>query len=355
MSKQKLLFIDRDGTLIQEPQDKQIDSLEKLELEPQLIPVLLQLKSLGYGLVMISNQDGLGSLQYPQSQFDKVQEKLLNLLGSQGIGFDDILICPHVEEDACECRKPRLGLVHNYLSMTSLDRERSYVIGDWETDCMLAKNMGLKGFLYHRKENDWSAILAQIEGNNRCASLRRKTSETDIQVSVDLDKERFLSIKTGLGFFDHMLEQLARHAGIGLQLGAVGDLQVDEHHLIEDTALVIGQALNQALNDKRGINRYGFLLPMDEAKAEIALDLSGRPYFIFEGCFTRECVGDLPTEMVPHFFRSLAFELKATLHMKMQGNNAHHQVESLFKGFGRAFRQAKAVDGLGIPSTKGVL
>lgn len=355
MSKQKILFIDRDGTLIQEPEDKQIDTLEKLALEPGVIPALLRLKSLGYRLVMVTNQDGLGSTHYPQTQFAMIQEKLINLFASQGITFDAVHICPHWESDGCECRKPRLGLVLDYLAMPDLDRTRSYVIGDRETDCLLAERMRLTGLLYHKTQNDWPAIVALIENKNRQATIRRETSETRIEARVDLDKEQGITIKTGLNFFDHMLEQFARHAGISLQLNATGDLQVDEHHLIEDTALVLGQALQHALGDKRCINRYGFLLPMDEAQAEIALDLSGRPYFIFSGTFSRDRVGDLPTEMVPHFFQSLTFALKATLHLKVSGTNAHHQVESLFKGVGRTFRVAKQLTGMGIPSTKGVL
>lgn len=355
MLKQKILFIDRDGTLIDEPLDKQIDSLEKLKLEPHVIPALLRLKSLGYRFVMLSNQDGLGSNQYPQAQFDLVQGKLLDILDSQGITFDAIYICPHWESDGCDCRKPRLGLVLDYLAMSELDRQRSYVIGDRETDYLLAEGMRLKGFLYHKQRNNWPAIVAQIEGKNRVAAVQRKTSETMIAISVNLDRECYLNINTGLGFFDHMLEQIARHAGISLELKAIGDLEVDEHHLIEDTAIVLGEALYQALGDKYGTNRYGFLLPMDEAIVEVALDLSGRPYFVFDGSFSREYVGNLPTEMIPHFFQSLSYALKATLHLKMRGNNAHHQVESLFKGFGRAFRDAKQYGGVGIPSTKGAL
>ncbi|MGQ3890795.1 bifunctional histidinol-phosphatase/imidazoleglycerol-phosphate dehydratase HisB [Legionella sp. CNM-4043-24] len=355
MSEQKILFIDRDGTLIDEPADKQIDSLEKLALEPGVIPALLRLKSLGYRLVMLSNQDGLGSSRYPQAAFDSVQEKLLSLLSSQGIAFDAVHICPHWESDGCECRKPGLGLVLDYLAMADLDRQRSYVIGDRATDCLLAEKMRLKGFLYHRNQNNWPAIVAQIEHRHRVASVQRKTAETTIEARVDIDKEQFINIDTGLGFFDHMLEQIARHAGISLELKAVGDLRVDEHHLIEDTALVLGDVLRRALGDKCGTNRYGFLLPMDEALAEVALDLSGRPYFMFDGEFSRERVGDLPTDMVPHFFQSLTQALRATLHLKMRGSNAHHQVESLFKGFGRAFRDAKQCSGMGIPSTKGIL
>lgn len=355
MSKQKILFIDRDGTLINEPDDKQIDTLEKLALEPGVIPALLKLKSLGYRFVMLSNQDGLGTINYPQRQFECVQEKLLSLLSSQGITFDAIHICPHWEADLCECRKPRLGLVLDYLAMPDLDRQRSYVIGDRETDCLLAERMRLKGFLYSKEKNDWSAIVTQIEDKNRVATLQRKTTETMIDASVNLDKEHVIKINTGLSFFDHMLEQIARHGGMSLELKAVGDLDIDDHHLIEDTALVLGSVLRQALGDKCGTNRYGFLLPMDEALVEVALDLSGRPYFSFDGTFSRERVGDLSTEMVPHFFQSLAFALKATLHLRMRGSNAHHQVESLFKGFGRAFRDAKQISGVGIPSTKGVL
>lgn len=355
MSKQKILFIDRDGTLISEPEDKQIDSLEKLELEIGVIPALLQLKSLGYRFVMLSNQDGLGSSRYSQAQFDRVQKKLLSLLSSQGITFDAIHICPHWEADGCECRKPRLGLVLDYLAMPELDRNRSYVIGDRKTDCVLAESMRLQSFLYDNKQNDWSAIVAQIKGKNRIAKVQRKTSETMIETSIDLDKTQFLNINTGLKFFDHMLEQIACHSDISLELRAIGDLEIDEHHLIEDTAIVLGQVMRQALGDKSGSNRYGFLLPMDEALVEVALDLSGRPYFIFDGVFSREYVGDLPTEMVPHFFQSLSYALKATLHLKMRGSNAHHQVESLFKGFGRAFRDAKQCERVGVPSTKGIL
>lgn len=355
MSKQKILFIDRDGTLIKEPADKQIDSLEKLELEPQVIPALLALKALGYRFVMVSNQDGLGSANYPQSTFDTVQEKIMGLFSSQGITFDKVLICPHWEAEGCECRKPRVGLVLDYLAMPELDRARSYVIGDRQTDCLLAERMRLKGFLYSESLMNWPQIVSLISDKNRKACLKRQTTETSIEATVDLDKDDIVAINTGLGFFDHMLEQLARHAGISLELNAVGDLVVDEHHLVEDTALVLGEVLSEALGDKRGINRYGFLLPMDEALADISLDLSGRPYFVFEGTFAKEKVGDLPTDMVSHFFQSLAFSLKATLRMKTLGSNTHHQVESLFKGLGRAFRQAKQCDGRGIPSTKGVL
>ena len=303
----------------------------------------------------VSNQDGLGSDSYPPERFNLVQEKLLGLLASQGILFDAIHICPHREIDYCECRKPRIGLVLGYLSMPELDRSRSFVVGDRETDLKLAERMGLQGMLYDRARNNWPAIVSQIQGRMRSCTVKRKTAETFIEAAVDLDNAWPLKVDTSIGFFDHMLSQFAKHAGISLKLSASGDLQVDEHHLVEDTALVLGRALRQALGDKSGISRYGFLLPMDEALTEVALDLSGRPYLVFDGSFTREQVGGFPTELIPHFFRSFVEQLKATLHLKMRGDNAHHQIESLFKGVGRAFREAKRVDGNDIPSTKGIL
>jgi imidazoleglycerol-phosphate dehydratase/histidinol-phosphatase len=355
MFKRKFLFIDRDGTLISEPPNQQIDSLEKLQLEPDVIPALLTLKTQGYKFVMITNQDGLGSQDYPQAIFDVIQEKLISLLHSQGIIFEAVHICPHWELDHCECRKPKLGLVIDYLNMADLDKERSFVIGDRETDLILAKRMHLNGILYHPEQTNWRSIVSQLQSNARRSTLTRQTYETQVEVIVDLNQSHPISINTSLGFFDHMLEQFAKHADISVQLKAQGDLQVDEHHLVEDTALVLGQALRQALGDKQGIQRYGFVLPMDEACAEVALDLSGRSYFVFEGNFTREKVGSLPTELIPHFFRSFSEGLKATLHLKVSGQNDHHQIESLFKGVGRAFKQAKKIEGTELPSTKGIL
>lgn len=355
MSKRKFLFLDRDGTLIDEPEDKQIDTLEKLKLEPGVIPALLALKARGYAFVMVTNQDGLGTPGYPQASFDSVQQKLIELLASQGITFEAVMICPHRDADLCQCRKPQLGLVLDYLALPELDRERSYVIGDRETDCILADRMRLPGLLYHRERNNWPAIVAQLQESPRRGCVSRRTKETEIKAIVDLDNAAPVSIKTSLGFFDHMLEQFAHHAGLSLQIEAQGDVHVDEHHLVEDTAIVLGQALYEALGDRWGVQRYGFLLPMDEACAEVALDLSGRPYFVFDGKFSREKVGELPTELVPHFFRSFAEKLRATLHIKMRGENDHHQIESLFKGVGRAFRQAKKIEGTVLPSTKGVL
>ncbi len=350
----KVLFIDRDGTLIQEPLDQQIDHLEKLQLEPDVIPALLALKQAGYVFVMISNQDGLGTSSFPQISFDSPHNLLLSLLKSQGIVFEDVLICPHFQSDLCNCRKPKLGLVSNYLRDGVMDPSNSWVIGDRTTDLQLAENIGIKSLLYSR-EQGWKAISELLISQPRCGLVERNTHETSINVHLKLDGRECSQIKTKLGFFDHMLEQLAKHAGWNLQLRCEGDLHIDEHHTVEDTGLALGEALRLALGSKLGIRRYGFLLPMDEALAQIAIDLSGRPFFVFEGQFKREKIGELPTELVPHFFRSFAQSLGATLHIKVIGENEHHMIESIFKGVGRALRQASTQQGYELPSTKGVL
>lgn len=353
MSK-KILFLDRDGTLIDEPDDKQIDCISKLALKRNVIPALLILKDAGYLFVMVTNQDGLGTKLFEQNCFEVPQTMLVNIFKSQGIIFDDICICSHNENDTCECRKPKLGLVMKYLRSDQIDFTRSYVIGDRESDLQLARNMGITGILY-QETSDWLEIARKIVEQPRCAEISRETAETKVFVSLDLDRSNIINIATGLGFFDHMLEQLAKHSGFSLAIHVRGDLKVDEHHTVEDTALALGSALKTALGDKLGINRYGFLLPMDEASAEISLDLSGRPYFVFSGLFNREKVGDLPTELVSHFFRSLSESLGAAIHIKVTGENIHHMVESIFKGFGRALKQAIQKQGNEFPSTKGVL
>ena len=353
MSK-KIIFIDRDGTMLDEPADKQVDSLAKFQLKPNLIPALLKLGQAGYRLIMISNQDGLGTHSFPLKDFSTPQDFLIGLLQSQGIQFDDVLICPHVEADACLCRKPQLGLVMKYLRDGKMDFNHSYVIGDRQTDMQRANNMGIKGILYD-VEADWLKISASILQSPRQSIVKRITSETAINVSVNLDEENSNQINTGLGFFDHMLMQLAKHSGISLEIKAEGDLYIDEHHTVEDTALALGEALRLALADKYGINRYGFVLPMDESLASIAIDLSGRSYFVFEGKFSREKIGDFPTELIPHFFRSLSESLGAAIHIKVVGENTHHMIESIFKGLGRTLRQAILKQGQDIPSTKGVL
>ncbi len=350
----KYLFIDRDGTIITEPEDQQIDSLAKLAFVPDVIPVLLRLQAAGYQLVMISNQDGLGTDAFPQQHFEVPHQKMLAVLTSQGIAFEAIHICPHLPQDHCDCRKPNVGMVLPYLQRTDWDRQRSYVIGDRQTDLELANKMGIKGIQIDPTVG-WLPVEHQILSTLRQATVRRKTKETDIEVTVDLDHADLCQVSTGIGFFDHMLEQVGKHGQIGLQIQVDGDLQVDEHHTVEDTALALGQAIRQALGDKRGIGRYGFTLPMDESLAQVALDLSGRPYCVFEAQFPAKHVGQLSIEMVPHFFRSLADALQATLHLSVTGHNTHHMVEALFKGIGRALNVAVTQQGTALPSTKGVL
>lgn len=358
MSGPRILFIDRDGTLIVEPADQQIDSLPKLRLAPDVIAALLRLRDAGYTFVMVSNQDGLGTDSFPEPAFREPHEFLRELLASQGIVFAAEFICPHRPADGCNCRKPKTGLLDDYLRNQPIDREHSYVIGDRETDLELARNLGIQGVRVRTNEtpgDSWPNIATRLTAAARTASVVRRTKETDIQVDVNLDRELPIQVSTGLGFFDHMLEQIAKHGGFSLQLTCKGDLHIDEHHTVEDCALALGQALKQALGDKRGIHRYGFLLPMDEALAQVAIDLSGRPYFVFEGQFGRDSVGQLPTELVPHFFRSLAETLGAAINLKVEGENTHHMIEACFKGVGRALRQALRITDTELPSTKGTL
>jgi imidazoleglycerol-phosphate dehydratase/histidinol-phosphatase len=352
----KIAFLDRDGCLIIEPEDEQVDRLDKVALVPGVIPALLRVRDAGYQFVMVTNQDGRGTPAFPEPAFQEVQDFVLRLFASQGIHFLRIFVCPHRPEDRCACRKPNPGHLGDFLTTISLDREASFVAGDRATDLELARNIGVQGFRLDPADPDsWAAIAHAVVDRPRKASVARQTRETRISVSVDLDAEGPVSIATGIGFFDHMLDQVAKHGGFALTLACDGDLQVDEHHTVEDVALALGEALRTALGDKRGIGRFGFLLPMDETEARVSLDLSGRAYLKFEGEFPRPAVGQLPTELVPHFFRSVADSLGANLHIAVRGENTHHMVEACFKGFGRTLRQAIARSGTTLPSTKGTL
>jgi imidazoleglycerol-phosphate dehydratase/histidinol-phosphatase len=306
----------------------------------------------------VTNQDGLGTDSFPRESFELCQNHVLSIFESQRIEFDPIFVCPHRGEDGCACRKPRTGLLTRFLAETTLDLGRSAVIGDRDTDLELASNIGVRGLRLRPADGfefSWPGIVEALTTSQRLATVTRETRETRIRVTVNLDADGPIRVDTGIGFYDHMLEQIARHGGFSLRLACGGDLEVDEHHTVEDTAICLGEVVRKALGDKRGTARYGFLLPMDESEAKVSLDLSGRSWFVFNGQFPRRSVGGLPTELVPHFFRSFADSLGAALHLEVAGENAHHMVEACFKSVGRALRQALQRSGDEMPSTKGML
>ena len=350
----KVIIVDRDGTLLKEPYDEQIDALEKVEFVPGAISGLKALTGLGYKLVMASNQDGLGTPAFPEETFWPAQNLLLKTLEGEGVVFDDILIDPSFPEDKSPNRKPGTGMFGKYLDGT-YDLAASWVIGDRETDRKLAENLGARALLV--SEMSWAEVAETIRSSERSAVIARKTAETDIYVRVDLDGKGASAIDTGLKFLDHMLNQLVTHGGLALEIHCKGDLEVDEHHTMEDVGIALGEALRQALGDKRGIERYGFALPMDESRALVLLDFGGRSELVWDVQFTREYVGDVPTEMFHHFFKSISNAMQANLYIQARGENNHHLAEGIFKAFARSVKQAvrRNVFSYDLPSSKGLL
>ena len=350
------LFIDRDGTIIKEPADEQIDSFDKLEFVEDSINSLHTISKLtDYELVMVTNQDGLGTEAFPEDTFWPVHNFVLNTLESQGIKFDDILIDRTFPQENAPTRKPGTAMLTKYLN-GDYDLSRSYVIGDRDTDIVLAKNMGCKA-LRLSSDMNWTKISEIVVAGERTACISRKTKETDVFIEMNLDGTGKSEISTGLGFFDHMLDQIARHGNIDLRIKVKGDLHVDEHHTIEDTAIVLGQCFSKALGDKRGIQRYGFCLPMDDCLCQVALDFSGREWTVWNAEFHREKIGDVPTEMFYHFFKSLASNAMINLNIKAEGTNEHHKIEGIFKAFARAVKLAvhRDLEHFYLPSSKGLL
>ena len=350
----RAIFVDRDGTIIEEPADEQVDSLEKLSFVPGAISGLKALTGLGFKLVMATNQDGLGTPAFPEEDFYPAHNFMLRTLKGEGVVFDDFLIDRHFPEDNSPCRKPGTGMFTEYLD-GSCDLAGSYVIGDRDSDMELARNLGAKGLKLG--DLSWDDIVRTIRANERSASVERKTAETDIRIRVDLDGVGESLVDSGLKFFDHMLNQLIHHGGLSLELSCKGDLEVDEHHTMEDVGIALGEAIRLALGDKRGINRYGFALPMDESRAIVLLDFGGRSELVWDVVFTREMVGDVPTEMFKHFFKSLCDSLRCNLYIQARGENNHHLIEGVFKAFARTLRQAAArnVFSYDLPSSKGLL
>jgi len=375
----KVLFIDRDGTLILEPADEQVDSFEKLIFYPEVFYYLKKIVTeLDFELVMVTNQDGLGTEAYPEADFWPTQNFMINTFKNEGIVFDAIVIDKTFAKDNTPTRKPNTGLLTKYLK-GEYDLKNSFVIGDRLTDMQLAQNLTAKGILINFKgglvddltlsvkeklkkiivleTQKWEAVYAFLKTKIRRTTIGRKTKETDIYVTLNADGVGNSKISTGLGFFDHMLEQIAKHGQLDLELTVKGDLNVDEHHTIEDTAIVLGQAFYEVLQDKAGMNRYGFMLPMDDCLAQVAIDFGGRNWLVWEADFKREKVGDMPTEMFMHFFKSFSDAAKCNLNIKAEGTNEHHKIEGIFKAFAKAIKMAvkRDINSTVLPSTKGIL
>ena len=373
----KILFIDRDGTLVLEPDDEQIDSLEKLDFYPEVFTYLGKIsKELDYELVMVTNQDGLGTKSFPEEFFWPAHNKLLNSFKNEGVTFSEIFIDRSFPNDNASTRKPRTGMLTNYLDNSEYNLSESYVIGDRISDMELAKNLNSKGILINidniklkeetkndfddvisLKTNSWSEIYSHLKLKDRVVKKKRKTNETDIVMNLNLDGKGKSTIDTGISFFDHMLDQLARHGGIDLDLKINGDLDVDEHHTIEDAGITLGEAFHDALGEKIGIERYGFCLPMDDCLAQVSIDFGGRSWLVWEAEFKREMIGKMPTEMFMHFFKSFCDGAKANLNIKAEGKNEHHKIEAIFKAFARTIKQAikRDPEKMILPSTKGNL
>jgi len=360
----KVLFIDRDGTILKEPEDEQVDSLEKLSFVPGVICGLYAICSeLDFELVMVTNQDGLGTAVFPEETFWPAHNKMIDILENEGIRFSEVLIDRTFPVEKALTRKPETGSVTHYIK-GSYDLLNSYVIGDRLTDIQFAKNIGCKAIWLNSGHSDdavfttqsWNSIYRFLKERPRTAILNRKTLETEIRLTLNIDGDGNFKIDTGLGFLDHMLSQAARHGSLDLDIKAEGDLNVDEHHTVEDVALTLGKAFADALGDKRGIERYGYCLPMDDSLAQLSLDFSGRPWLVWDVDFKREKIGDMPTELFVHFFKSFCDAAGCNLNIKAEGMNEHHKAEAIFKAFGKAIKAAVRCDGSKqLPTTKGIL
>ena len=355
---QRLLFIDRDGTIIEEPADEQVDSFEKLKFVKGVITNLSFIRQhTDFKFILVSNQDGLGTDSFPESAFRPVHNFIMQTLENEGVTFDAQHIDRHFPQDNSCMRKPGIGMLTEYIDNPDYDMVNSYVIGDRDTDAQLADNLGCKSLILGRDGMDWNKIAETLFAGERTACISRKTRETDIHVSMNIDGTGKCDISTGLGFFDHMLEQIARHGMIDLYVTCKGDLYVDEHHTIEDTAIAIGQCIDRCLGSKRGIERYGFSLPMDDCLCQVALDFGGRQWLNWDVEFKREKVGEMPTEMFVHFFKSISDAARMNLDISARGDNEHHKIEGIFKAFARALRMAvrRDINHFELPTTKGAL